>query len=72
MKKQRLKREKTSFKTIKIMLTLVIYPRNTRDTAVWVRGMPRCGEIHYRTRTRKTHDLKPAGFPVPVTIPINP
>jgi hypothetical protein len=31
--------------------------------------MPRCAEIHYRTRTRKTRDLKPAGFPIPVTNP---
>ena len=44
---------------------------NTRDTAVWVRSMPRCAEINYRTRTRQTCDLKPTGFPVPVTIPKN-
>lgn len=44
-------------------------PVHTRDTAVRVRGMPRCAEIHYRTRTRKTRDLKPAGFPIPVTNP---
>jgi hypothetical protein len=42
---------------------------NTRDTAARVRGVPRCVEIRYRTRTRQTRDLKPAGFPVPVTIP---
>jgi len=38
----------------------------TCDT-VQVRGRPRCAEIDYHTRTRKTHDLKPVGFPVPVT-----
>jgi hypothetical protein len=32
-------------------------------------GMPRCAKIHYRTRTRTTRFGKPAGFPVPVTIP---
>ena len=42
---------------------------NTRDTAARVRGVPRCVEIRYHTRTRQTRDLKPAGFPVPVTIP---
>jgi hypothetical protein len=31
--------------------------------------MPRCAEIQYRTRTRTTRFGKPAGFPVPVTIP---
>ena len=44
-------------------------PVNTRDTAARVRGVSRCVEIHYCTRTRQTRDLKPAGFPVPVTIP---
>ena len=42
---------------------------NTRDTAARVCGVPRCVKIHYRTRTRQTRDLKPTGFPVPVTIP---
>jgi len=42
---------------------------NTHDTAARVRGVLRCVEIHYRTRTRQTRDLKPVGFPVPVTIP---
>jgi hypothetical protein len=42
---------------------------HTRDTAVRVRGVPRCAEIDYRTRTRKTCDLKPTGFRVPVTFP---
>jgi hypothetical protein len=23
---------------------------HTRDTVVWVRGVPRCAKIHYRTR----------------------
>jgi hypothetical protein len=32
--------------------------------------MPWCAEIDYHTRTRQTRDLKPTGFPVPVTIPI--
>jgi hypothetical protein len=44
-------------------------PVHTHDTVVQVRGMPRCVKIHYHTRTCKTHDLKPVGFPVPVTIP---
>ena len=44
-------------------------PVNNRDTVVRVRGMPRCAEIDYRTHTHKTRDLKPAGFPIPVTIP---
>ena len=48
---------------------IVIYPLNTCDTAVWVCGMPRCAEIHYCTLTRATRFGKPAGFPVPVTIP---
>ena len=37
---------------------------------VRVRGMPRCVEMHYRTRTRITRFGKPAGFPVPVPIPM--
>ena len=36
---------------------------------VWVCGMPWCAEINYHTCTRKTHDLIPAGFPIPMTIP---
>ena len=32
---------------------------NTRDTTARVRGVPWCVEIHYHTRTRQTHDLKP-------------
>ena len=43
---------------------------NIRDTAAWVCGVPQCVEIHYRTHTCQTHDLKPTGFPVPVTIPM--
>ena len=42
---------------------------STRDTAARVRGVPRCVKIHYRTHTRQTCDLKPVGFPIPVTIP---
>ena len=42
---------------------------NTCDTAAQVCGVPRCVEIHYCTCTHQTHDLKPVGFPVPVTIP---
>jgi hypothetical protein len=44
-------------------------PVHTRDTAVRVRGMPRCAEIHYRTRTRTTRFGKTAGIPVPVPNP---
>ena len=44
-------------------------PINTCDTVVWVCSVPWCAKGHYRTCTRQTHDLKPAGFPVPVTIP---
>jgi len=36
---------------------------------VQVYGMPWCPEIDYHTCTCKTRDLKPAGFPIPVTIP---
>jgi hypothetical protein len=49
---------------------VVIYPWNTCYTVVQVRGMPRCAEIDYRTCTCATRFGKPAGFPVPVTIPI--
>jgi len=45
-------------------------PVHTHDTTVRVCGLPRCAKIHYRTHTHKTRDLKPAGFPIPVTIPI--
>ena len=31
--------------------------------------MPQCAEFDYHTHTCKTCDLKPTGFPVPVTIP---
>jgi hypothetical protein len=51
------------------MLTYCNIPVHTRDTVVRVRGMPRCAEIYYRTRTRATRFGKPAGFPVPVPIP---
>jgi len=44
-------------------------PVHTHNTMVRVRGMPQCAEIHYRTHTHKTHDLKPTGFPIPVTNP---
>jgi hypothetical protein len=42
---------------------------NTRDTAVRVRGVPRCVEIQYRTRTRATRFGSTAGLPVPVFNP---
>ena len=44
-------------------------PVGTRDTVTRVRGIARVCELSYRTRTRQTRDLKPAGFPVPVTNP---
>jgi hypothetical protein len=36
---------------------------------VWVRGVPQCAKIHYRTCTHTTRFGKPAGFPVPVPNP---
>ena len=42
----------------------------TCDTMTRVRGIARVCELSYRTRTHQTRDLKPAGFPVPVTNPI--
>ena len=44
-------------------------PVNTRDTAVWVRGILWCAKVHYRTRTRSTRFGNTAGKPVPVAIP---
>jgi hypothetical protein len=34
-----------------------------------VHGIARVCELSYRTHTRQTCDLKPAGFPVPMTNP---
>ena len=36
---------------------------------VWVCGMLWCAKIDYCTCTCQIHDLKPVGFPIPVTIP---
>ena len=44
-------------------------PVYTRNTAVRVRGVLRCAEIHYRTRTRVTRFGNTAGFTVPVRNP---
>ena len=44
-------------------------PAGTRDTAVRVRGVSRCGKVPHRTRTRATRFGNTAGFPVPVPIP---
>jgi hypothetical protein len=44
-------------------------PVYTRNTAVRVRGVLRCAEIHYRTRTRVTCFGNTAGFTVPVRNP---
>jgi hypothetical protein len=41
----------------------------TRNTVARVHGITRVAKLGYRTRTHKTRDLKPAGFPVPVTYP---
>ena len=42
---------------------------HTRDTAIRVRGMPRCVEINYPTRTHDTRFGNTAGKPVTVAIP---
>ena len=39
----------------------------TRNTAAQVHGIARVYQLRYRTRTRKTCDLIPVGFAVPVT-----
>ena len=39
----------------------------TRNTAARVHGIARVYQLRYRTRTRQTRDLIPAGFAVPVT-----
>jgi hypothetical protein len=43
---------------------------NTCNTVARVHGIRRVYKLGYRTRTRKTHDLKLAGFLVPVANPI--
>ena len=45
---------------------------HTRKPAVRVRGMLRCAEIYYRTRTRATRFGNTAGFSVPVLNPTSP
>ena len=42
---------------------------HTRDTAIRVRGVPRCAKTYYRTRTRATRFGNTAGFSVPVLNP---
>ena len=42
----------------------------TCKTMARVHSIPRVYKLGYHTRTRKTRDLKPAGFPVPVTYPM--
>src|SRR6202050_3000281 len=44
-------------------------PVHTRNTAVWVRGVSRCGKSQNRTRTRDTCFAITAGLPVPVFNP---
>ena len=44
-------------------------PVHTRDTAVWVRGMPQCAKIKHHTRTRATRFGITAGLPIPVPNP---
>ena len=49
-----------------------MYPWNTHNTTVRVRGISQCAKNQNRTHTRDTHDLITAGFPVPVPNPSLP
>ena len=42
----------------------------TCKTMARVHSIPQVYKLGYHTRTRKTRDLKPAGFLVPVTYPM--
>ena len=44
-------------------------PVHTRNTAVWVHGVPRCAKIEYRTRTRVTRFGNTTGITIPVWNP---